>query len=321
VFAFVPGHPKYLRTPEDDVLQIEGLPYVDIAYNEDVEYYWGPSDCKIIEPQQLEVNEARTQAMKHRRIALVKFLVDSNLIDPVEVDKMLSENVGPVVRVKGRPADSVTTLQPHIPPDLVQWVEQIRMDVRETLGFGRHQMGDLSTGRRTATETSAVQMAHEIRIDERRDMVGDALGGIVRKVNQVIFSRWDEQHITQVVGYDGAKYWVKYNKEAIAGEYNIKVDVESLNPSTKAVKKRDLIELIGALAKHPQANINYLLKQLVRQYDWIDAMAVLPEAKETANGQPMGVDQYAQQQQGLLNNPSQLGARVRQTQQNAGRRM
>jgi hypothetical protein len=314
IFAFVPGYPEYLREPEEDLLQIEGLPFVDLCLNEDTDYYWGSSDCKIFEPQQLECNEARTQAMLHRRIALVKFLVDKNVMSQDEIDKMLSENVGPAVRVNGPPATAVTMITPHIPPDLVQWVDKIRDDVRELVGFSRQDSGELPSGRRTKYEVGVAQMGKEIRIDERRDMMAESLTDIIRKVNQVIFDRWDSQHVIQVVGYDGARYWVQYTKDAIVGEYNIKVDVESMTPMTKSMKRQELVQLIGSLAKYPRANLDYLMKMLVREFDYLDALQVLPEAPEMAGGQPMTAQQYGQHQNQLLNDPTMLQNRVARTQ-------
>lgn len=320
VMAFVPDYNKFIREPEEDVLQIEGLPYVDITFNEDPQYYWGPSDVAIIEPQQLECNEARTQAMLHRRVALLKFLVDQNLIENDEIDKMISENVGPVVKIKGPPAPAVVQLQPHIPADLIGWVEQIRMDVREMLGFSRQAAGEMPPGRRTAQEVNIATQAKELRVDERRDMVADALTDIVRKTNQIIFDRWDTQHIVQVVGYDGAKYWIQYAKDAIVGEYNVKVDVESMTPMTKNLKKKEIIELIGALAKFPGLNLSYLLRTLLREFDYLDAMAILPQAPEMAQGggQPMPAQQFVGQQQQMLQNPQMLQQRVKNTQQAMG---
>lgn len=314
VFAYIPGEQFFIREPEEDVLQIEGLPFIDITFNEDPQYYWGPSDCAILEPQQLEVNEARTQAMMHRRVSLLKFLVDKNVIDKTEVDKMMSENVAPCVMINGTPSTAVTQLQPHIPADLIGWVEQIRQDVREMVGMGRQQSGEAPSGRRTATEMQIVQSAKELRMDERRDIVADALVDIMRKVNQVIFSNWDKEHVVQVVGMDGAKYWVEYTKEAIIGEYNTRVDIESMTPSTKAMRRKEIVELIGALANNPRVNIDYLLKMLLREYDWIDAMAVLPDAPETANGTPMPMEEYTNKQQNMQASPSMLQARVRRTQ-------
>ena len=309
IIAFVPGHDKFIRPPAEDVLQIEGLPYVDFTFNEDGEYYWGPSDVQIIEPQQLEINEARTQAMYHRRVALIKFLVEENGMDKDEAQKMLSETVGPVVFTKGKPAGIVSMLQPHIPPDLIQWTDVIRSDVRELLGTGKQQLGEAPPGRRTATEMKQVQDAHDIRMDERRDIVADTLVRMMRKVNQIIFERWDTEKVIQVVGYDAAKYWVAYKGSENRAEYNLKVDVESMTPRTKNVKKREIMELIQAVGQNPRVNIDYLMKLLAREYEWMDAMQVIPEAPETQGG---AIDQntFAQQQQKLLQNKPELQKRA-----------
>lgn len=307
--AFVPGYDKWIRKPAEDVLQIEGLSFVDFTFNEDGEYYWGPSDVQIIEPQQLEINETRTQAMLHRRIALVKFLVEMGMIDDPEIEKMISDAVGPVVKVKGDPNKVVAMLQPHIPIDLMQWTEQIRSDVRELLGQGKQQLGEAPPGRRTAEEMRNVQAAHDIRMDERRDIVADALVKLMRKINQIIFARWTSEKVIPVVGIDGARYWVQYKGAENRAEYTLRVDVESMTPRTKMMKKREIVELIQALAKNPRANIDYLMMLLLREYEWVDAMKVFPEAQETM-GQPMQQRQFQQQQQGLMNNRPELQKRA-----------
>lgn len=318
ICTFVPGYDKWIRPPTDDALQIEGLPFVDFTFNEDGEYYWGPSDVQIIEPQQLEINEARTQAMMHRRISLVKFLIEEQGMESGEVDKMLSEQVGPAVFTKGKPKDIVSMLQPHIPPDLAQWSDVIRSDVRELLGHGRQQLGEAPPGRRTATEMRMVQSGTDIRMDERRDIVADALVRLMRKVNQIIFEKWDMEKVVQVVGYDGAKYWVSYKGSENRAEYNLRVDVESMTPKTKSLKKREIVELIQALSKNPRANIDYLMKLLLREYEWVDAMKVLPDANETMQ-KPMQQRDFQQQQDKLLGDRKELGNRASQNAEMIGR--
>lgn len=307
--AFVPGFDKWIRPPSEDVLQIEGLPFVDITFNEDEEYYWGASDAQIIEPQQLEINESKTQAMLHRRIALLKFIVEAGMIEDSEIEKMISETVGPVVKVKGDPSKVISLLQPHIPADLTQWVEIVRSEVRELLGQGKQQLGEAPAGRRTAEEMRIVQAGSDIRMDERRDIVADALTCLMRKINQIIFERWTAARIIPVVGYDGAKYWVNYTASENRAEYSLRVDVESMTPKTKMMKKREIVELIQALSKNPRANIDYLMRMLLRQYEWVDAMQVLPDAQETMGG-PMQQQQFNQLQQKMLNDRGMLQQRA-----------
>ncbi len=309
--AFVPGYDQWIRPPEKDDMQIEGLPYVDFTFNEDTEYYWGPSDVQLMEPQQLEINETKTQAMLHRRVALLKFIVEDKMIDDGEIDKMIGEEVAPVVRVKGDPHKVVATLQPHIPQDLNMWVENIRSEVRSLLGQSRQHMGEAPPGRRTAFEMKVVTGGREIRMDERRDIVATALSKLVRKTNQIIFERWTGEQVAQVVGYDGAKYWVAYTGKENKAEYNVKVDVESMTPVTKQGKKQEIIQIIQALSKNPRANIDYLMKMLLREYEWMDAMQILPEAEETQES-PMSQQQFSDQQTKLAGNPKQLQERASQ---------
>lgn len=318
--AFVPGYEHWIRPPEEDIMQVEGLPFVDFTFNEDTEHYWGASDVQIIEPQQLEVNEARTQAMYHRRVALIKFLYEEGAIEPGEVAKFLSENVGPGVKCKGKIKEAVQIVQPHIPPDLVQWTDVIRSDVRELLGHSRQSMGEAPPGRRTKFEMQGVFAGKEIRMDERRDIVGEALMKLMRKINQIVFTNWTADKVAQVVGYDGARYWVAYNAKAIRGEYTLKVDIESMTPQTKAVKKQEIMQIIQALAKNPRANIDYLMKMLLREYEWMDAMQILPEAQETME-KPMGFNQFQGMQNKMLNNPQQLQERVGRNAQLVGARL
>ena len=40
VKVFSPAHDKWLRAPESDLLQIEGLPYVELSFNDDPEHFW-----------------------------------------------------------------------------------------------------------------------------------------------------------------------------------------------------------------------------------------------------------------------------------------
>jgi len=316
--AFVPGYDKWIRPPQEDVLQYESLPYVDFTFNEDTEYYWGPSDVQIIEPQQLEINESKTQAMYHRRISLLKFLYEKGKISPEAVERMLSETVGPGIEVKGSPKDVVAILQPHIPPDLMGWVESIRSEVRELLGHSRQDLGEAPPGRRTKFEMQMVHGGGEIRMDERRDIVATCLTQLMRKVNQIIFDKWTSDQVAQVVGYDGAKYWIKYNPRQIRGEYALRVDVESMTPKTKNLKKQEIVQLIQALGKNPRANIDYLMMLLLREFEWVDAMNVFPEAQETQQ-KPMEMNQFQQQQQGLVDNKPLLQQRASDNASTIGR--
>jgi hypothetical protein len=272
VFVITMDHDKFLREDTDD-LQVEGLPFFSLIFNESNVGFWGISDCQIIEPQQLEMNEIRTQAQAHRKIALVKALVRRGIMTEAEKQKFLSTNVLPVIEFDTDDdiRSAITLMTPHVPPDLQVMSLQIMQDCMEMLGSSRNQRGDYMTGRRTATEAQIVQLAAQIRIMERRDAAADLYTQICRKYMQYIFTFWrDKSKVIDIIGADGVKHWVQYTGAAIKGEYSIRVDPDDTLPVTYETRRMEAKELYAMTLQDPTVNRAEMSRQLFSQYEWID---------------------------------------------------
>jgi hypothetical protein len=294
---------KWLREPEEDILQIQGLPFVTLAWNEDPDYIWGLPDATLIAPQQKEMNETRDLIRSHRRMCKMKALVDTGVLSEEEVQKMEEGDVGTFIRGHNVSPNTVIPFTSTIPGDLAAWLNIIREDVRELTGFSRVQMGEYEpTGRRTRGEALLVAQANTIRLDEKRDCIADFLVKILKKINQIIFSCWSGERVVRMVGQDGLVYWVQYTPSAIKGDYDLKVDVESMIPMTKALRKQEMFEVLQLVGKNPQVDIQYLIRLLAKEYDWLDIMQLFPQAS-----QPMPLQQFIQQQQAL--SPTEIGRR------------
>jgi len=254
---------------DDDALQIEGLPYEQVLFNEDPEYFWAIPDAHIIEPQQLELNEVRTQASKHRRIALLKFLYQKGTITEEQMETFLSGNVGPAVGVDAEILQqAIITITPHIPPDLAQEAVMVLRDMQISMGFSENQAGAFKGGTPpTATETQAVEQSFDLRIDERKDILADVLTNIIRKWNQMIFQFWDGQRVTQIVGPNGQMFWVQFSGEELIGEYNYKIDPESGFPVTSQMRKQFADGLMKQYGGDPLIDQMGLRKLHLTQYE------------------------------------------------------
>jgi len=271
------GADRFLRNEPDELYGGE-IPYESLVFNDDGDYFWGLSDCKIIEPQQLELNEIRTQYQSHRKLSLLKLIVDENAFSPEELEKLLSGDPGTIVKARENLQNAVHSFAPHIPPDLLQAAREVRDDIRESVGFSRNQMGEFDqSSRRTATEASIVQQAASIRVDERRDVVADLFANCVGRMNKFIFQNWTEEHVIQVIGPDGARNWVSYTGPQIEGDYDLRVDPESALPMTRELKKHDahqLLQVIGGLGLPPD-QVMAITKHLLNQYEGIDVESIL----------------------------------------------
>ena len=304
---------KQVLLDEEDELQVEGLPYECIQFNPDLEHFWAISDVKVVQEQQKELNEIRTQASKHRRLALVRFLYSKGTLTPDQVAQMLSEDVPVALELDhDNPATAVSTLQAHVPPDLWREAQEVLADFRETLGFSRNQAGEFVTPitPRTATEVSAVREATELRAEERRDIVADVFTNIIRKLNQFIFKFWTTERVTPIIGRDGAQHWIRFTGEELMGEYAYTVYPETGLPVSRNIRFRQATELFNMLRNDPLIDQVGLRKLVLGQISWVDptwsslvrepgppeGVPPAPEGVPPAPGvQPLGADQYPEE--------------------------
>ena len=281
VFVLSMDHDKFLRD-DFDYLQTEGLPADVLGFNEDPDYFWWTPDARQIVEQQLELNDVRTMAKKHRKVALLKMIYDKGMLKKDALSKLLDADPKAAVEIDvgvgGDVRKAVAFLQSHVPPDLISAAREIREDVREVIGFSRNQSGSFeeSSGRRTAHEAEIVRAASMIRIDERRDIMADYLEKIIRKLNQQIARNWTQEKVVDVVGQDGKRYWIKYTGPEIAGEFNYKINPEEAIPMNQMTRRADAEKFMEIGSKLQGFNMQYVMEQWAQQFDWIDPKMLFP---------------------------------------------
>lgn len=292
ILALTMDHDKFLRD-EEDVLQIDGIPIETMVFNPDPDYIYGIPDARIIEPQLLELNEIRTQAMKHRRVDILKFLYKRGAIKKSQLDKLLSEDVQAGIEVEsdGTLADAVSPLPVGVSgilADLERMGEVIRGDVRETIGFSRASVGEYQGKTHISSkETEVVNWANQIRVDERRDIVADVLTNVIRRFNQIIFTHWTSPIVRSIMGPDGAKWWIKFTPSEIKAEYNYKVDPSNAVPVDQMVKRKDALDMARGYAEMNMGLVKQgmpapqeIQRYFFSQYDGIDVDRLMSQLSQ-----------------------------------------
>ncbi len=268
----------YLRN-EVTPLLVNGLPSAAMVWNEDTEAFWGVPDAKIIEPQQLELNEIRTQYQEHRRMAILKFLVKKGAISPRDMEKLRSGEVGAMVEIDANLGPETLQEMKHmLQNDLLQAGNEVRRDIRETVGFSRNQLGEYDqSSRRTATEAEIVQQGAAIRVDERRDKAADMYTQALKRMNQYIFQFWDGRKVAQISGPGGMRQWVSFTGEQIRGEYDLRVDPDMAQAPNTMRRKQEALELLQVIAQFPPEAIDYqnLIRYVLEQYEGVHASHIL----------------------------------------------
>lgn len=316
VFVIAPhsGGNKPLYYANDELSNDGRVSIYTVTFNEDDEVFWGVPDSVVLDPLQREINEIKTQQMKHRRLTLIRILAKRNSITVDEAEKMVSELVSPVVWTEDDIDKAVRIIEGgHIPNDLFAAEENLMQDTRETVGFSRNQFGEYKPGSSdtTATEARIVQMASEIRVDERRDMIADLMIDMVTDMHQILFEQWDGDQVIDIVGPNGAKLWVAFSGEMLKnGAYETKIDPDSSIPETKAVREQKAVSLYGLFQQNPLVDGAKLTRWTMNEMNNIgleDLMRGLPPDIGMGQERPMSLAQLgtmmqnagqAQQQRG-----------------------
>lgn len=255
----------------DDVLQIEGLPFEVLIFDKDPDTMWGISTVKIMEPQQLELNDVKTMMAKYRRRDFSKLAVDPSV--PNESIEALNDASDPLAAVKvPKPRENIMMITSQMPPDLVRYAQEIDDDIRLQIGFSRNQAGEVSTGRRTAREIEVARQSAEIRNDERRDATSDFYSNTVNGLLQISFLLMDATMIKRITG--GA-VWHTRDKELLPYDLGLEVNPEESKPKSSQVERAEALELYGQVVTNPVVNPIAPLADVLESYDkdlngWID---------------------------------------------------
>lgn len=273
---------------DKDALQIEGLPFEFITFNPDPELFWGIPDVKMIEAQQLELNEVKTQEKKHRAIALIKFLYKKGSLTKEQLNLLLSGEVGPGVAVDDENlATAIQIMQPHVPQDFAMLEKRIDENIRQSIGSSANQQGDFSPYHgKTAAESMVVSQANELRTNERKDIVGDVLANIIRKWNQIIFKFWTDEKVIEICGPKGQQYWVEYTGDQLTGEYFLNIDPESGMPMSRMQRAQMTESLLKQFNGDQLIDQIKLRMMVLREFDTIN-----PEASSLLLQGPQGMAQ------------------------------
>lgn len=288
-------HGKFIRNDPDSLLA-DGLNYVATVFNHRENTCWGISDMESLHQQQVELNTIRMRQKQLVAFSLIRFLVKKGAMAPEQMEKLMKGD--PMAWLEVNDGESlseiISQLNVQFPAELSGWGEQIQMDMRELHGMGRNQIGEYNRrGDRTATEASIVQQNTEIRTDERRDVMSDAVVEIIEKSLQMCYRYWNKPQVARVVGPDGMYYWVEYTGSEIRGDYDFVVEADEALPVNRAQRKQEALLLFDRLAQLPPEIVQHseLVRTLFRNFDGIDPDTVLRPAPQQGL-MPMG--QYAQ---------------------------
>lgn len=211
ILVIAPGHPSFLRN-DINALQIQNrLPFIGTSFTPKSRSFWTTSDAYYLLASQMELSDIAVQRTKIRRIAVVKFLYDKEVIDDEQLNKLLSPDVGAAAAISSGQDINKAILPVQTQPDrsLIDEEEHIRRNTREQVGFSRNQLGEFASGRKTATEVQKVDQASARRLSRRGLAIKKLYEGIIETINGIVFEQWTAPRFIEVLGEQSGSEWVQ----------------------------------------------------------------------------------------------------------------
>jgi hypothetical protein len=267
ILCVAPGHSSFLRD-DFNALQIDNvLPFAAVSFTPKSRSFWTTSDAYYLQAGQMEISDLAVQRTKIRRIAVVKFLYDSDIIDDDELEKLLSPDVGAAAAIKsgGDIQKAIMPLQTHPDQTLILEEEHIRKNLREQIGFSRNQLGEFSGGRRTATEARVVDRSASRRLSRRGLAVKRLYESVISIVNGIVFQHWTTPRYIEVLGEQQAQTWQKITGPQLKSRYSY--DVEFTDDEEVRARRREGMELYLLLIQDPSIDPIALRQYIADQFN------------------------------------------------------
>lgn len=202
----------------------------------DTDQFWGIPGPLLIEHQQRELNEARSQVSDYRRRAIPKFQVPQGILSAKAKNALKSADALEVVEHTGSEPSPIVPIDiPELQPEVYSTEQQVVSDIQTIMGLSQYEVGQTPSKRITSSEVEAIQ----------------GRGGARAKNDQQEFETWCAEvaedclawmkmysvKTRQLPIYDqegNFQQWKDFSREEIQGEYDIEVFVSSTTPPNNA---------------------------------------------------------------------------------------
>lgn len=152
--------------------QLNGdFPVVHIGFTTIPDEFYCPGEPEFLEMLQLEASEKRTQWLNHTRRFNRKYWVPPDMSD--DDKKAFAQGDDGTIVTSREPPQPIADAP--MPGDVSAELQMIMNEAREVSGISAYHRGGSERGVATATEASMIGSAANIRIEERRLVVADAI--------------------------------------------------------------------------------------------------------------------------------------------------
>ena len=230
-----------------------------------------PSDSSMTRPLTEELNQYRSQILKSRDASIPYAFYDEDILPPEKIERITSGEYGPMIPVEGGRLNAgnppvLPGNKPTLSRETYAGQDVIERDLERTLAIGSNQTGVPSQTRRTATEVATIQSSVDTRLAGEQARVVEFFCAGVRKLDALVQRFSDEPKVTQILGPDGTKQWLTWDKTVIAGRFAYTIRPDSQIRVDAAADRQQDLAFYNLTARDPFINRYELARRLALKW-------------------------------------------------------
>lgn len=266
---FAEGYDKFLFEGDYD------YPFEDSPFDMVEDYHvpdelFGFGEVEMIAGPQVELNKLRTSQLVHTKRARRKHLYRREAFDPDGISALESDVDGVMVPVAhGQSlAEAVQPIPENaisMPTDWYQMSNVVENDLTVLSGVSDYQRGAFLPRHVTASEANLMQAAQDLRARDKLDRIEELASKIGYKMKSLAQQYYDQQRQMVIKG-NGVTVPVSFDKTNIEGDFDVKVDASSTQPTNEVFRQQQAERMYQLLRPDPLLKGEELIKEVLRAY-------------------------------------------------------
>lgn len=270
VYYVADGHKGFLRpAAAPDVFVEDFWPVYALTFNEveNEKELFPPSDARLMQHQQAELNRSRQGQREHRQAARPRFAAKAGLLDDKDMTRLghaqpfdvIPLNLTPEQKV-GDALEPITI--PGVDPNLYE-TSPFFQDMQLVVGTQQATLGGISKA--TATEAAIAESSMAASDGSSIDDLDNFLTVVARASGQVLLREMSPERVMEIVG-PGA-FWPPMTLDQIADQLFLEIEAGSTGKPNQAVEISNWQQMLPMLLQMPGLDPHWLLRETLRRLD------------------------------------------------------
>jgi hypothetical protein len=259
---------KFAKEPQPWPWKIKGFPFEIYKLAEDTDEQFSKPPILRAVPIQEELTIQREEITATVTNSRPMTLYDPAAMDPDTIAGMTQRgkySYIPVNGLMGMPQDPMRRIGDHqLTAEYYAHYERNRKELIEVLGTSENEA--LRATKSTAAEAQIVDRNAGNSTSAKIDTQTDFHNACAQKAVQIMKQTYTTERVTQVIGRDNSKYWVRWTGSQILQDIEIQIETGSTEREDSAYNRQIALNMLEVMKGIPGIDVTKLASDVLREH-------------------------------------------------------